>query len=73
MAHYDVFVSFCGEDTHPSFIAHFFDALEREGIHPYRDDSDLERGRTIWPELVKAIEKSRVAVIVFSKNYTASV
>ena len=38
----------------------------------YRDDNDLERGKTIWTELVQAIKTSRIAVIVFSKNYANS-
>ena len=72
LASHDVFVSFRGEDTRTNFTDHLFAALERKGIRAYRDDYDLERGETIWKELDKAIERSRVAVIVFSKNYACS-
>ena len=69
---FDVFVSFRGEDTRTNFTDHLFAALKRKEIRAYRDDYDLERGETIWKELDKAIERSRVAVIVFSKNYACS-
>ena len=32
----------------------------------------LKRGKKIWEELVKVIKTSRIAVIVFSKNYANS-
>jgi hypothetical protein len=69
---YDVFVSFYGKDTRLSFTDHFFAALYRSGILTFRDDRELERGKAIWTELQKAIETSRIAVIVFSRNYAAS-
>ena len=57
---YEVFVSFCGEDTHTSFTCHLFAALDRKKICAFRG------------ELMKAIETSRVAVVVFSKSYPTS-
>ncbi|GMY16550.1 disease resistance protein RPV1-like [Fagus crenata] len=69
---YDVFVSFSGKDTRFNFTDHLFAALYRSGIRAFRDDKKLERGKDIWTELEKAIEMSRIAVIVFSRNYTAS-
>ncbi|KAL4602566.1 hypothetical protein ACB092_10G061900 [Castanea dentata] len=62
---YEVFVSFHVEDTHKSFTNHLFTALDRKGIHVYKSEF-------IWTELMKAIETSRFAVVVFSKNYTTS-
>ncbi|KAF3963865.1 hypothetical protein CMV_011787 [Castanea mollissima] len=64
MAH-SVFVSFHGEDTRTSFTGHLFAALERKRIRAYR-------GEYIQTELMKAIETSRIAVVVFSKNYATS-
>ena len=60
---YEVFVSF-SEDTHKSFTSHLFVALDRKGIHVYKLGF-------IQTELIqmKAIEKSRIAVVVFTKNY----
>jgi hypothetical protein len=65
-------VSFSGKDTRFNFTDHLFAALYRSGIRAFRDDKKLERGKDIWTELEKAIEMSRIAVIVFSRNYTAS-
>ena len=54
----EVFISFHAEDTHTRFTGHLFAALERKGIRA--------------SELMKAIETSRIAVVVFSKNYATS-
>ncbi|XP_059454811.1 disease resistance protein RPV1-like [Corylus avellana] len=69
---YDVFLSFRGEDTRNNFTAHLYDALVRMAINTYRDDDDLKRGENISPALLKAIEESRISVIVFSQNYASS-
>ncbi|KAM0004269.1 putative TIR domain-containing protein [Helianthus debilis subsp. tardiflorus] len=69
---YDVFLSFRGEDTRKSFVDHLYMALEQQGIHTYKDDETLARGESIGPALLKAIQDSRIAVIVFSKNYVDS-
>ena len=69
---WDVFVSFRGKDTRTNFTDHLFAALYRRGIHTFRDDKKLKRGKDIWTELEKAIKMSRIGVIVFSKNYAAS-
>ena len=69
---YDVFVSFRGKDTGYKFTDHLFAALDRSGIHSFEDNRKLKRGKDIWTELEKAIQKSRIAVIVFSENYADS-
>uniref|UniRef100_A0A803Q3N9 ADP-ribosyl cyclase/cyclic ADP-ribose hydrolase n=1 Tax=Cannabis sativa TaxID=3483 RepID=A0A803Q3N9_CANSA len=69
---FDVFLSFRGEDTRKSFTDHLYSALEKKGIHTFRDDDKLKRGNSIAPELLKAIEESRFAVVVFSPNYAFS-
>ena len=69
---YEVFVSFRGTDIRTGFKSHFFAALNHKRIGAYRDEIDLPRGGEIGPELFKAIEASRIAVIVFSKNYATS-
>ncbi|KAK4380276.1 hypothetical protein RND71_002138 [Anisodus tanguticus] len=68
----DVFLSFRGEDTRKTFVGHLYYALKLKGIHTFKDDVRLERGKSISPELVKAIEQSRFAIVVFSKNYASS-
>ncbi|PNY12037.1 TIR-NBS-LRR resistance protein [Trifolium pratense] len=69
---YDVFVSFRGKDTRHSFTDHLFGALRRKGILAFRDDTALIRGKSIAPELLRAIESSKIYVIVFSENYASS-
>ncbi|KAJ0896137.1 putative TIR domain, P-loop containing nucleoside triphosphate hydrolase [Helianthus annuus] len=69
---YDVFLNFRGEDTRKSFVDHLYMALQHKGIHTYKDDETLARGESIGPALLKAIEDSRIAVVVFSKNYADS-
>ena len=69
---YEVFVSFNGDDTRTSFTDHLFAALKRREIRTFRDNREIERGEDIWTELERAIEMSSIAVIVFSRNYTAS-
>ncbi|KAM7462120.1 hypothetical protein LguiA_030241 [Lonicera macranthoides] len=69
---YDVFLSFRGEDTRKNFTDHLHDALTRAGIRTFRDDDQLPRGKHIPFQLMKAIEESRISIIVFSKNYASS-
>ena len=69
---WEVFLSFRGDDTRFIFTDHLYSALNRFGIHTFRDDEGLERGETIQPSLLKAIEESKVSVVVFSKNYANS-
>ncbi|GLT71272.1 hypothetical protein SLA2020_433050 [Shorea laevis] len=42
------------------------------GIHTFRDDEELPRGNHISTELLKAIQGSRVSIVVFSKGYASS-
>ena len=69
---FDVFLSFRGEDTRSNFTDHLYAALNRKGIPTFRDDEKLEKGKTIAPELLKAIEESRFAIVVISRNYAFS-
>ena len=69
---YDVFLSFRGEDTRKSFTDHLYNALIRKGIFTFRDDENVERGKFISQELVKAIEESKFAIVIFSINYAFS-
>ncbi|CAK7338776.1 unnamed protein product [Dovyalis caffra] len=69
---YDVFLSFRGEDTRKNFTDHLYTALIQAGIHTFRDDDELPRGEEIGPQLLKAIEDSRISILVFSKDYASS-
>ena len=67
-----MFLSFRGKDTRHIFTDFLYGALDRGNINTFRDDEKLPRGEEISPELLKAIEGSRFAIIVFSKNYADS-
>ena len=69
---YDVFLNFRGGDTRYKFTDHLYQALVDRKIITFRDDKELELGEPISQELLDAIEKSRIAVIIFSKNYASS-
>ena len=69
---YDVFLSFRGEDTRKRFTDHLYTTLEQKGISTFRDDEKLKRGTSVAPELLKAIEESRFAVIILSRDYASS-
>ena len=69
---YDVFVSFHGADTRRNFIDYLNKALGYKRIVVYKDDSNLPIGEEIRPELFKAIETSRIAVVVLSENFATS-
>uniref|UniRef100_A0A7N2MGD3 ADP-ribosyl cyclase/cyclic ADP-ribose hydrolase n=1 Tax=Quercus lobata TaxID=97700 RepID=A0A7N2MGD3_QUELO len=68
---YEVFLSFRGEDTRNNFTDHLYAALNRMGIITFRDEEELERGKSI-SKLFEAIEESQIAIIIFSKSYASS-
>ncbi|XP_057493672.1 disease resistance protein RPV1-like [Actinidia eriantha] len=69
---YHVFLSFRGKDIRKTFIDHLHTALLQAGIHAFRDNDEIERGEDIELELKKAIEQSRISIVVFSKDYASS-
>nr|ABI34382.1 Disease resistance protein, putative [Solanum demissum] len=69
---YVVFLSFRGEDTRKIFTGHLYEGLKNRGISTFQDDKRLEHRDSIPKELLRAIEESQVALIVFSKNYATS-
>ncbi|KAL1225005.1 Disease resistance protein RPS6 [Cardamine amara subsp. amara] len=68
---YDVFPSFSGEDVRVTFLSHFLKELDRKLIIAFKD-SKIERSQSLDPVLKQAIRDSRIAVVVFSKNYASS-
>ncbi|KEH26766.1 NB-ARC domain protein [Medicago truncatula] len=69
---YDVFISFRGTDTQFGFTGNLYKALSDKGINTFIDDKELKKGDEITPSLLKSIEESRIAIIVFSKEYASS-
>nr|ANB44748.1 resistance protein 2 [Prunus sogdiana] len=69
---YHIFLSFRGEDTRNGFTSHLHKALESRGYNVFMDEDDLQVGQVIKPELLQAIEKSKISVIVLSTRYADS-
>ncbi|PHU08275.1 hypothetical protein BC332_24764 [Capsicum chinense] len=53
-------------------LLHLYVTLQQKGINTFKDDEKLDRGNSISPDLLREIEESRIALIVFSKNYANS-
>ena len=69
---FDVFLSF-GGDTRHGFTDHLYHALVSDKeIKTFRDNEELENGKPIKSELLEAIEKSRIAVVILSEKYASS-
>ncbi|EOA14874.1 hypothetical protein CARUB_v10028200mg [Capsella rubella] len=68
---YDVFLSFRGEDVRHNFVSHFLKELGRKMITTF-EDTKIEKGESLDPVLKKTIKDSRIAVVLFSKNYASS-
>ncbi|KAF3954394.1 hypothetical protein CMV_020252 [Castanea mollissima] len=69
---YDVFLSFRGTDTRNNFTDHLYYRLKQVGISTFRDDERLEQGTEINSGLPRAIDESKIAVVVLSKQYASS-
>lgn len=67
---YDVFVSFRGARN--TFFDFLFTALVEQGIKVYIEDYQLSPRILMYRETAKAIEESRIAIILFSENYASS-
>ena len=69
---FEVFISSRAEDTLDGFTDHLYAALNQKGILTFRDKKTLERGESISTEILKAIEESRIAIVILSRNYANS-
>ncbi|KAF8029082.1 hypothetical protein BT93_E1685 [Corymbia citriodora subsp. variegata] len=69
---YHVFLSFRGTDVRNNFLDHLYRALDLKGIYTYVDSEELKKGDQIASALMKAIEESHIAVIIFSEDYASS-
>ncbi|XP_062017629.1 disease resistance protein RPV1-like [Rosa rugosa] len=69
---HDVFLSFRGEDTRHNITENLHKALVDAGVPTFKDDVNLQKGNEIASDLLKAIQTSRIAIIVFSNNYASS-
>ena len=66
---HDVFVSFTKEDNIDEFVLDLYARLKSAGVRVYEDEMEPISGDQI---LSKAIERSRLSVILLSRNYANS-
>lgn len=69
---YDVFFNFRGNDTRRAFVEHLYTKLKWKDCFIFLDEERLARGKSIAPELFKAIKESRFAVVILSRKYASS-
>ncbi|KAL3727497.1 hypothetical protein ACJRO7_032259 [Eucalyptus globulus] len=70
---YEVFLSFRGEDTRTGFTDFLYISMIDAGIRVYKDDEELCKGEKFGPELLRAINESKISIPIFSKGYASSV
>ncbi|XP_056174260.1 disease resistance protein RPV1-like [Syzygium oleosum] len=70
---YEVFLSFNGSDTRAGFTDFLYTSLDNAGIRTFKDDKELGVGEEFAPELLQAINQSRISIPIFSKGYASSV
>lgn len=66
-----MFLSFRGEDTRNTFTDHLYHALLQRRVIVYRDN-ELKRGDNISQVVYKALEQSRISIVILSSNYANS-
>ncbi|KAF8040299.1 hypothetical protein BT93_B2514 [Corymbia citriodora subsp. variegata] len=69
---YEVFLSFRGPDTRCSFADFLHSMLTDAGICVFRDEEELESGEEIQPQLIQAIEQSKISIPIISQDYGSS-
>ncbi|GKV08569.1 hypothetical protein SLEP1_g20182 [Rubroshorea leprosula] len=69
---YDVFISYRSKDVRHNFLTHLRCALKKGGFRVFVDENDIQRGCDIATELPKAIQQSRIALVLLSENYAGS-
>ncbi|KAI6668034.1 hypothetical protein NL676_000011, partial [Syzygium grande] len=70
---YEVFLSFRGPDTRAGFTDFLYASLKDAGIRTFKDDEELRVGEEFAPELLQAINQSKILIPIFSKGYASSV
>jgi hypothetical protein len=66
----DVFLSFNHQEIGKNFADHLYKDLNYAGIRTFRDDGGIYTGQK--SDVKRAIQESRISVVVFSKGYASS-
>jgi len=69
---YDVFLSFRGSDTQLGFTGNLFNALRSKRFKTFMDNDGLNSGNQVIASIFKAVERSKIPIVVFSKCYASS-
>ncbi|KAH0749262.1 hypothetical protein KY290_028494 [Solanum tuberosum] len=69
---FDVFLNFRLQDLDNSFVADLHERLKDMGINAFKPDVNSESGEQISTEILDAIEESRIAITIFSRDYASS-
>ncbi|XP_048139185.1 disease resistance protein L6-like isoform X4 [Rhodamnia argentea] len=69
---YEVFLNFRGLDTRKGITDYLYTRLREAGVRTYRDNENLHTGEEIGPDLLGAIEQSKISIPILSKSYASS-
>lgn len=69
---FDVYLSFRGSNNRWNFAANLRHALNRKGFNIFMDDDGIMIGSSISLALLKALEGSRISIVVFSEDFASS-
>ncbi|XP_039164092.1 disease resistance protein RPV1 isoform X2 [Eucalyptus grandis] len=69
---HEVYLSFRGTNTRKGFTGFLHRGLEKAGIEVFKDDKNLHGGEEIEQGLKDAIKRSRISIVIFSKDYASS-
>lgn len=69
---YEVFLNFRGKDTRKTLTDHLYQRLIDVGVSVFRDNEELHVGEEIHPNLLTAIQSSKISIPIISPDYASS-
>ncbi|CAA7018247.1 unnamed protein product [Microthlaspi erraticum] len=70
---YKVFVSFRGIDTRRTFVSHLLLSLFKGQFTSFKQEEEIPWNQPASSQALEAIQSSKIAIVVISKNYAASI
>ncbi|CAH8315169.1 unnamed protein product [Eruca vesicaria subsp. sativa] len=70
---FEVFVSFREIDTRRTFVSHLLLSLFKNQIRTFKQEEEIPWNQPASSQVLEAIQDCKMAIVVISKNYTASV